>query len=209
MTFYYLEHAARTVSANFCRVDNFQGNYTCLSSLASPTGSAYGSATSAIPSNRNVDNIHYAYWLFYRFAAGPKPYGVVIQYTPKFYSADERFFNIPAASFVPRENDSYTYQNHGRYLIHSSGGDSNGGALYGAVYPAPTGSGLNFINVKVGNSANSTPGELLLLNSTITGVLHGMWSHYTLSMGGWYEIGSHNILRNPIDYSTNAYYLRF
>jgi hypothetical protein len=207
MTFYYLKHATRTVSANLCRVYNFQGDYTCLSSLASVTGSGYGSATSTISSNRNVDNIIYAYWLFYRFAAGPKPYGVVIQYTPKFYSTDERYFSIPAASFVPR-NDNYTYQNHGRYLIHSSGGDSNGGA-YMAPFAPPPGSSVTFMSFKVGNSENSTPGKLLLLNSTIAGGLNEMWSQYTLSIGGWYEMGSSIIYRNPIDYSHNAYYLRF
>jgi hypothetical protein len=207
MTFYYLEHATRTVSANLCRVNDFQGNYTCLSPLTSATGTGYGSATSTISSNRNVDNIHYAYWLFYRFAAGPKPYGVVIQYTPKFYSTDERYFSIPAASFVPR-NDTYSYENHGRFLKHFSGGDSNGGA-YMAPFAPPPGSSVTFMSFKVGNSENSTPGQLLLLNSTIAGNLHEMCSISTLAINGWYEMGSSNISRNPIDYPNNAYYLRF
>jgi hypothetical protein len=207
MTFYYREYATKTVSANLCRVYNYSGDYTCLSSLASTTGSGFGSATSTVFSSNIVNNIPYAYWLFYRFEAGPIPFGVVIQYTPKIYSTDERYFSIPAASFVPR-NDTYSYENHGRYLKHFSGGDSNGGA-YMAPFAPPSGSSVTYMSFKVGNSANSTPGELLLLRSAISGTLHEMWSQYTLTIGGWYEMGSSNISRHPIDYSHNAYYLRF
>jgi hypothetical protein len=206
MTFYYRKNSEKTVSANLCRVDDFQGNYTCLSSLASATGSGYGSTISPVFSH-NVNNIFYAYWLFYRFEAGPIPYGVVIQYTPKIYSTDERYFSIPAASFVPR-NDTYSYENHGRYLKHFSGGESSGGA-YMAPFAPPPGSSVTFMSFKVGNSVDSTPGQLVLLNSTIAGNLHEMWSHYTLTTGGWYGIGSSSIFRNPIDYPNNAYYLRF
>jgi hypothetical protein len=206
MTFYYQKHPERTVSANLCRVDNFEGDYTCLSSLASVTGSGFGSTISPVFSHA-VFNTAYAYWLFYRFEAGPSPYGVVIQYTPKIYSTDERPFSIPAASFVPR-NDTYSYENHGRYLKHFSGGDSNGGA-YMAPFAPPPGSSVTFMSFKVGNSENSAPGQLLLLNSSIAGNLYEMWSQYTMAMGGWYGVGSTIISRNPIDYSKNAYYLRF
>ena len=207
MTFYYREYATKTVSANLCRVYNFQGDYTCPSSLASTTGSGFGSATSTVFSSDIVNNITYAYWLFYRFEAGPIPFGVVIQYTPKIYSTDERYFSIPAASFVPR-NDSYSYENHGRYLKHLSGGDSYGGA-YMAPFAPPSGSSVTYMSFKVGNSVDSTPGQLVLLNLTDTFDLNVMWSHDTLTTGGWYEIGSSNISRNPIDYSHNTYYLRF
>jgi hypothetical protein len=212
MTFYYYGVAVKTVSANLCRAF-INGSYTVLNTLVSSTTAGFGSASSTVFTASQVDNNTYTYWLYYRFSneAGtwPIPTGVVIKYTPKFYGTDEHIFSVPAASFVPR-NGTYTYQNHGRYIIHTSdgAGDSDDGAYMGPIAP-PLDSSLTFMSFIVGNSVNSSPGLLLLLNLTDTFDLNTMWSHETLTTGGWYAIGSNTISRNPIDYRHNAYYLRF
>lgn len=211
MTSYYYGVAGKTVSANLSRV-NLSGGYIVLSSLTSATVAGNGSATTTTFSTDRIDNTQYAYWLYYRFTteAGtwPIPYGVVIKYTPKYYSADDAIFSVPAASFVPRGGD-YSYQNHGRYIIHDTvGGVSDSGA-YMAPFAPPPDSSLTSMSFMVGNSVDSTPGQLMLLRISNTFNLFTMWSHSTLSTGGWYAIGSGNIGGNPINHSNYAYYLRF
>jgi hypothetical protein len=207
MTFYYYGVSGNTVSANLYKT-NLDGDYIYVNSLSSASADGNGSANSTVFASDRVDNSMYAFWIYYRFSSGPIPYGVVIKYTPKVYSTDEEIFSIPAASFVPRQGN-YSYQNHGRFIIHYSvGGASIDGAYMAPITPPPN-SSVTFMSFMVGNSANSNPGELLLLNTTTEFNLYEMWSHTTLTDGGWYAIGSHNVQRNPIAYPHNAYYLRF
>jgi hypothetical protein len=211
-TFYYYGASARTVSANLCRV-NLNGTYDYINTLTSPTTPGSGSVSSTDFYTDRVDNNFHAYWLYYRFAgttgSWPIPYGVVIKYTPKIYSADETIFSVPAASFVPRHGN-YSYQNHGRYLIHISdgAGDTDDGAYMGPIAP-PDGSALTFMSFMYGTSLPSASGELLLLRVSDAFNFDLMWSMSTLTNGGWHQTGSSDIAYNPIVYLHNAYYLRF
>jgi hypothetical protein len=205
MTFYYYGAVGNSVSANLCKT-NLSGDYINLNSLTSALAAGSNYATSTVFTSNRVDNTTYAYWLYYRFANGPIPYGVAIEYTPKIYSTYEQIFTIPAASFVPREGN-YTYENHGRYIIHSSGGDSDVGSYLAPIAPPPD-SSITFMNFLYGNSPGSNPATLKIFNVTDQTDLNEMWTINTLTTGGWYAYGSGNIAYNPFDYRHNSYYLR-
>jgi hypothetical protein len=204
LTFYYWGTTTTTVSANLAKV-NLNGTYFYVGGVTSALAAGNGSGNSTAFTSNEVNNNSFAYWLFYRFANGPKAYGVSIQYTPRYSSTDETLFSISAANFVP-SHGNYTYQNTGGYLVHLSGGTGNAGN-YVAPFAPPTDSSLKLMSFAVGNSVNSTPGELSLLNLTDARDVYTMWLHETLASGGWYTIGSSNINRNPIDYQHNTYYL--
>lgn len=206
LTFYYWGTTTTTVSANLAKV-NINGVYFYVGGVTSALAAGNGSGNATPFTSNEVNNNSFAYWLFYRFANGPKAYGVSIQYTPRYSSTDETLFSISAANFVP-SHGNYTYQNTGGYIVHLSGGTGNAGT-YMAPFAPPTGSSLKLMSFAVGNSINSTPGMLSLLDLTDARDVYTMWFHETLTSGGWYAIGSSLINRNPIDYRHNTYYLRF
>ena len=131
LTFYYWGTTTKTVSANLAKV-NINGVYSYVGGVTSALAAGNGSGSSTVFTSNEVNNNSFAYWLYYRFANGPKAYGVSIQYTPRYSSTDETLFSISAANFVP-SHGNYTYQNTGGYIVHLSGGTGNVGAYNGAV----------------------------------------------------------------------------
>ena len=206
LTFYYWGTTTKTVSANLAKV-NINGVYSYVGGVTSALAAGNGSGSTTAFASNEVNNNSFAYWLFYRFPNGPKAYGVSIQYTPRYNLTDETLFSISAANFVP-SHGNYTYQNTGGYLVHLSGGTGNAGT-YLAPFAPPTGSSLKLMSFLVGNSNNSTPGRLSLLDLTDARDVYTMWYQDTSPAGGWSAIGSSLINRNPIDYRHNTYYLQF
>jgi hypothetical protein len=208
MTFYYYGVSGKTLSANLYKTNTY-GDYIYVNALTSGVIGNGSSSSTTFASDR-IDNRNFAYWLYYRFAFGPIPYGVVIEYTPKIYSTglDEGFFSIPAASFVPAQGN-YSYENHGRFIFHKNEGGISRYGDYVAPIAPPQGSSATSLFFMVGNSPYSNFGTLGLGGVSDKFAEFGMWSQKTLTAGGWYAIGSSAILPNPFNYRHNLYYMQF
>ncbi len=205
LTFTYYGSTTKTVSATMAKT-GLDGVYHPLGGVSSALAAGSGSSSTTTFSDNEIRNGSFTFWMFYRFSSGPIAYGVSIQYTPRIYDTDETLWSVSAASFVPRHGN-YTYQNQGRLIVHQGGGDDETGN-YMAPFSPPTGVSISLIYFMVGNSINSTPGELVLLRVTDEFDLDDMWRHESESHGGWYGIGSGLIRYNPIDYLHTTYYLR-
>ncbi|MFX1263433.1 MAG: C25 family cysteine peptidase, partial [Promethearchaeota archaeon] len=138
MTFHYYDTTIGIEGHAIGRLQRTRFNYGDCQEMASVQSAwaGYGSSSDTSILYATIDNSQYAYWVDWDLPVVAGSYntwgcGVVLEYDQPNVVTSKGYVSIPAAAFTPLA-DEYSYQDHGRYLIHKSEEADN------AHYEAPT-----------------------------------------------------------------------